>query len=60
MTVVLDGITLIDQQEIPGVTGGALDTQEGTPGPLYLQGSENGRVAFRNIVMTPALARAGS
>jgi hypothetical protein len=56
VTVVLDGIKIIDHQEIPGVTGGALDTREGTPGPLYLQGSENGRVAFRNIVITPALA----
>ena len=51
VTVMLDGVTLIDNQEIPGVTGGALDTREGTPGPLYLQGSENGRVAFRNIVI---------
>jgi hypothetical protein len=55
VTVLLDGVTLIDNQEIPGVTGGALDTHEGSPGPLYLQGSENGRVAFRNIVIAPAL-----
>jgi hypothetical protein len=55
VTVVLDGVTIIEDQEIPGVTGGALDTHEGKPGPLYLQGSENGRVAFRNIVVTPAL-----
>jgi hypothetical protein len=53
VTVVLDGVTIIDDQEIPGVTGGALDTEEGKPGPLYLQGSENGHVAFRNIVITP-------
>jgi hypothetical protein len=57
VTVVLDGTKLIDDQEIPGVTGGALDTHEGAPGPLYLQGSENGRVEFRNIVMTPAISR---
>ncbi|MDQ1692748.1 MAG: hypothetical protein QOH85_283, partial [Acidobacteriaceae bacterium] len=24
------------------------------PGPIYLQGSEENRVAFRNIVITPA------
>ena len=55
VTVVLDGVKLIEDQEIPGVTGGALDTHEALPGPLYLQGSESGRVAFRNIVVTPAL-----
>ena len=57
VTVVLDGKTLIDNQEIPGPTGGALDTHEGEPGPLYLQGSENGRVAFRNVIITPALKK---
>ncbi len=54
VTVVLDGQTLIDNQEIPGTTGGALDTREGRAGPILLQGSEEGRVAFRNIVITPA------
>jgi hypothetical protein len=57
VTVVLDGETLIADQEIPGITGGALDSHEGLPGPLYLQGSENGRVAWRNIVITPAKSR---
>jgi hypothetical protein len=57
VTVVLDGVTLIKGQEIPGVTGGALDTREGEPGALYLQGSENGRVEFRHIQITPAAAR---
>jgi len=57
VTVVLDGITLIEDQEIPGVTGGALDTREGEPGPLYLQGSENGRVEFRHVQIIPAAAR---
>jgi hypothetical protein len=54
VTIVLDGVKVVDDQEIPGITGGALDSREGEPGPLYLQGSENGRVAYRNIVMTPA------
>jgi hypothetical protein len=54
VTVVQNGQTVIDQQEIPGITGGALDSDEGSPGPIYLQGSEKGRVAFRNIVLTPA------
>ena len=54
VTVVLNGQTIIDKQEIPGITGGALDSHEGLPGPIYLQGSEAGHVAFRNITITPA------
>jgi len=54
VTVVQNGQTIIDHQEIPGITGGALDSHEELPGPIYLQGSEEGRVAFRNIVITPA------
>jgi hypothetical protein len=50
-------VTVIENQEIPGVTGGALDSREGEPGPIYLQGSENGRVEFRDIRITPAAAR---
>jgi hypothetical protein len=54
VTVVLNGKTVIENQEIPGLTGGALDSHEGAPGPIYLQGSEKGHVAFRNITVTPA------
>jgi hypothetical protein len=54
LTVVHNGTTVIDDQEIPGVTGGALDSHEELPGPIYLQGGEKGHVAFRNIVLTPA------
>jgi hypothetical protein len=54
ITVVHNGKTIIDQQEVPGITGGALDSDEGAPGPIYLQGSEDGHVHFRNIVLTPA------
>lgn len=54
VTVVQNGKTIIDNQEIPGITGGALDSHEAMPGPIYLQGSEKGHVAFRNIVLTPA------
>jgi hypothetical protein len=53
VTVVLNGETIIDHQEIPGITGGALDSNEGEPGPFYLQG-DHGRVLYRNIVLTPA------
>jgi hypothetical protein len=54
ITVVQDGKTIIDHKEIPGITGGALDSHEAEPGPIYLQGSEDGHVAFRKITITPA------
>ena len=54
ITVVQNGQTIIENQEIPGITGGALDSHEGLPGPIYLQGSEAGHVAFRNITITTA------
>ena len=54
VTIVLNGQTIIDQHEIPGITGGALDSHEELSGPIYLQGSEAGHVAFRNITITPA------
>ncbi|HLQ69635.1 MAG TPA: DUF1080 domain-containing protein [Gemmatimonadales bacterium] len=53
LTVVLNGKTLICNEEIPGITGGALDSDEGSSGPLMLQG-DHGPVEFRNIVLTPA------
>ena len=54
VTVVQNGQTTIDRQEIPGITGGALDSHEALPGPIYLQGGEAGHVAFRKITVTPA------
>jgi len=52
VTVVANGKTIISNQEIPGITGGALDSKEGEPGPIYLQG-DHGPVSYRNIVLTP-------
>jgi hypothetical protein len=49
VTVVLNGITTLENQEIAGITGGALDSKEGEPGPLYLQGDHHGGVRYRNI-----------
>ncbi len=54
VTVMQNGTTTIDNKEIPGITGGALDSHEELPGPIYLQGSEKGHVAYRKIVITPA------
>lgn len=50
ITVVLNGKTIISNQEIPGITGAALDSREGTPGPLLLQG-DHGPVEFRNMTI---------
>jgi hypothetical protein len=54
VTVVQNGRTIIDNQEIPGITGGAFDSNEGEPGPIYLQG-DHGGIAYRNIFLTPSL-----
>lgn len=53
VTVVLNGKTIICNAEIPGITGGAIDSNEGNPGPLMIQG-DHGAVDYRNIVITPA------
>jgi len=52
ITVVVYDKTVICDQEIPGITGGALDSDEGAPGPLLLQG-DHGAVEFRNLLLTP-------
>jgi len=53
VTIIANGKTVISNQEIPGITGGALDSNEGEPGPIYIQG-DHGPVEFRKIVITPA------
>lgn len=53
VTIVANGKTIISNQEIPGITGGALDSNEAEPGPIYFQG-DHGPIEFRNIVITPA------
>jgi hypothetical protein len=52
VTVVLNGKTIIGDQVIPGITGGAIDSDEGAPGPILLQGDHTA-VEFRNIRITP-------
>lgn len=53
VTVLQNGNKIIDNQEIPGITGGAIDSHEELPGPIYLQG-DHGGIAYRNISITPA------
>jgi hypothetical protein len=54
VTIVVNGKTVISQQAIPGITGGALDSDEGAPGPLMLQGDHT-PIEYRNIILTPAI-----
>jgi hypothetical protein len=53
VTVVLNGHTIISEQIIPGITGGAIDSDEGAPGPILLQGDHKA-IEYRNITLTPA------
>ncbi len=51
VTVIRDGVKTIDNQEIPSITGGALDSNEAEPGPFYLQGDHTGGMLYRNITV---------
>lgn len=53
VTVVMNGERIIDRQTIPGITGGALDSKEGEPGPLLIQG-DHGPVEFRKVAIATA------
>lgn len=51
VTVIQNGTKIHDNVEIPGITGGALDANEGDPGPFFLQG-DHGPIAYRNITIS--------
>ncbi len=52
VTVIRNGVTTIDHQEIPGITGGALDSREAEPNSLYIQGDHTGGMKYRNITIS--------
>ncbi len=52
VTVVRDGAIIIDHKKIDGITGGALNADEGEPGPFYIQGDHTGGLKFRNITVS--------
>lgn len=54
LTVILNGVNIIDNQPVYGPTGGAIKSDVFAPGPVYLQG-DHGKVSYRNIVLTPIL-----
>jgi hypothetical protein len=51
LTIVRNKVKTIDDREIPGITGGALDSNEGDPGPFYIQGDHTGGMKYRNITV---------
>jgi len=51
VTIVRDGITIVSNREIPGITGGALDSAEAEPAPIFLQGDHTGGMKYRNITI---------
>jgi hypothetical protein len=53
ITVVLNGVTIIEDAPVVGITGGAIDADEFAPGPIYLQG-DHSDADYRNMVLRPA------
>lgn len=54
VTVIANGVPVIIDRTIPGITGGALDSKEGSPGPFFIQG-DHGPIEYRNIIVTPRI-----
>ncbi|MGC9329330.1 MAG: 3-keto-disaccharide hydrolase [Candidatus Hinthialibacter sp.] len=52
VTVILNGVVIIDNEPLMGCTGGAMWSDEFRPGPIYLQGDHTG-VSYRSVVLTP-------
>jgi hypothetical protein len=52
VSVTLNGKKVHDNILIDGITGGALDSAEGEPGPIMIQGDHE-KVWFRKVVVTP-------
>lgn len=54
ITVVLNGIKVIDNKPVWGPTGGAVNTDPSAPGPIHLQGDHTA-VKYRNIYLAPVM-----
>jgi hypothetical protein len=52
ITLIANNKLVIYNQEIPGITGGAIDSKESEPGPIMMQG-DHGPIEYRNIIITP-------
>ena len=51
VTIARNGTTIVHSREIPGITGGALDSSEADPAPIFLQGDHTGGMKYRNITI---------
>jgi len=56
VTVVLNGVKVIDNQPVIGPTAGAIYTDPSSPGPIYLQGDHTA-VRYKNIYLAPVVSR---
>jgi len=54
VTVILNGVKILDNIPLAGCTGGALWADEFRPGPLYLQGDHTA-VQYRNLILRPVI-----
>ena len=52
LTVVLNGVKIIDNVPVTGITGGAMTADEFSEGPIYIQG-DHSDADFRNMILTP-------
>ncbi len=55
VTVIANGVPVIMDQVIPGMTGGAIDNNEAEAGPFLIQG-DHGPIEFRSFEVTPAIS----
>ena len=54
ITVILNGVKIIDNAPVTGITGGAIDANEFVRGPIYLQG-DHSDADYKNMYLRPAL-----
>lgn len=54
ITVVLNGVKVIDNEPVSMPTAGAINTDPSAAGPIYLQGDHTS-VAYRNIILEPVI-----
>lgn len=54
ITVVLNGVRIIDNAPVTGVTGGAIDANEFAKGPIYLQG-DHSDADYKHMILRPVV-----
>ena len=54
LTIVLNGVTIIKDAPVVGVTGGAIDAREFVPGPMYIQG-DHSDADYKNMFLFPVV-----